>query len=381
MDKGSKILVVTTTAETLLTILAGQEKFLSGHFNVRLCCSRDEHFNDLALSSSRNVFCVPMKRGITPFFDLYSLFRMIMVIIRFRPDVIHSYTPKAGLIAMAAGWLCRTPHRVHTFTGLVFPTAVGLRRRLLLFVDRVIAFFSTIIIPESQGVMNDLINNKVVPAGVSVIGNGNVAGIDVDHFSRGSCDERDAGLEMSNFLLSPDSFVFCYVGRINKDKGIKELVASFEGLPHECELIMIGALDATAPPDQPTLDKIDSNPRIHSMGFQSDIRRFVVSSDVLVLPSYREGFPNVVLQAMALEVPVISTNVSGSNEVIIQDLTGWLVPTKDVDLLRGAMVSAFHTSRQKLKDMGRHGRKIVVSKYERSRYLDALLDFYRSIIN
>lgn len=144
---------------------------------------------------------------------------------------------------------------------------------------------------------------------------------------------------------------------------------------------MIGALDATAPPDQPTLDKIDSNPRIHSMGFQSDIRRFLVSSDVLVLPSYREGFPNVVLQAMALEVPVISTNVSGSNEVIIQDLTGWLVPTKDVDLLRGAMVSAFHTSRQKLKDMGRHGRKIVVSKYERSRYLDALLDFYRSIIN
>ncbi len=376
-----KVLVVTTTSETLVTILAGQARFLSGHFDVGLSCAKDDYFERLSGDSISPVFNVPMKRGITPFFDLYSLFRMIMVIIRFRPDVIHSYTPKAGLIAMAAGWLCRTPHRVHTFTGLVFPTAVGLRRRLLLFVDRVIAFFSTIIIPESQGVMNDLINNKVVPAGVSVIGNGNVAGIDVDHFSRGSCDERDAGLEMSNFLLSPDSFVFCYVGRINKDKGIKELVASFEGLPHECELIMIGALDATAPPDQPTLDKIDSNPRIHSMGFQSDIRRFLVSSDVLVLPSYREGFPNVVLQAMALEVPVISTNVSGSNEVIIQDLTGWLVPTKDVDLLRGAMVSAFHTSRQKLKDMGRHGRKIVVSKYERSRYLDALLDFYRSIIN
>lgn len=381
MDKGSKILVVTTTAETLLTILAGQEKFLSGHFNVRLCCSRDNHFNDLALSSQRNVFCVPMKRGITPFFDLYSLFRMIMVIIRFRPDVIHSYTPKAGLIAMTAGWLCRTPHRVHTFTGLVFPTAVGLRRRLLLFVDRVIAFFSTIIIPESQGVMRDLISNKVVPGGISVIGNGNVAGIDVDHFSRSSFDQRNIGSEMSGFLLSPDSFVFCYVGRINKDKGIKELVTSFEGMPHECELIMIGALDVTAPPDQATLDRIDSNPRIHSMGFQSDIRRFLVSSDVLVLPSYREGFPNVVLQAMALEIPVISTNVSGSNEVIIQGLTGWLVPTKDAGLLRGAMVSAFHTPRQKLKEMGRHGRRIVVSKYERSRYLDALLNFYRSIIN
>lgn len=137
-----KVLVVTTTSETLVTILAGQARFLSGHFDVGLSCAKDDYFERLSGDSISPVFNVPMKRGITPFFDLYSLFRMIMVIIRFRPDVIHSYTPKAGLIAMAAGWLCRTPHRVHTFTGLVFPTAVGLRRRLLLFVDRVIAFFN-----------------------------------------------------------------------------------------------------------------------------------------------------------------------------------------------------------------------------------------------
>lgn len=374
-----KLLIVTTTEETLLTILNGQPEFLSGAFEVATSCARDERYSAVRDTGKVVSHFVPMYRGITPLRDLLSVMKMILVILKFKPDVVHSYTPKAGLVAMAASWVCRVDVRIHTFTGLIFPSSSGLKRRLLLYIDQLIAFFATTVVPESEGVKKDLVEANVVPANVKVIGHGNIAGVDVGYFDAN--DERviaEADDIRSRFF-SDKAFVFSFVGRINKDKGIEELVAAFLSLPDNAELLIVGLMDVTASPTADVLEVVNSHPRIHCVGFKNDIRPYIFASDVLVLPSYREGFPNVVLQAMALEKPVVVTNVSGANEVVKPGYTGWVVPIRDSYSLGVAMLESMESEQDGLRAMGKRGRSIVVNRYERSWYLEQLLEFYHSV--
>ena len=372
MEK-KRILIVTTTEETLATILVDQDKYLSSYFEVGLACCPQKELAERKKSRDAIFYAVPMKRGISPVYDIYSIVNMIFVILRFKPDIVHSYTPKAGLIAMTASWICRTRFRIHTFTGLIFPTSVGVKRALLLFIDKLIAYFSTHIVPESEGVRRDLIENGILSPFLKVIGSGNIAGVDTSYFKIG---ERSFPRRSGNDV-SP--FTFVYVGRINRDKGINELVGAFTRLSGEARLVLVGALDNTAPPDPSVLKRIESHPLIFTTGFQSDIRPYLNDSHVLVLPSYREGFPNVVLQAMSMRLPVISTNVSGANEVVIPDQTGWLVPIKDEESLTLAMLDALNTPVSKLVDMGWAGRQLVEQKFERTGYLRELIKFYFSL--
>jgi glycosyltransferase involved in cell wall biosynthesis len=376
-----KILLVATTAETFSTILKGQPEFISHSFDVAVACSFDDHFQGLKEKSPFDVYCVPMRRGISPLFDIKSIWSMVKVIKNFKPDAVHSYTPKAGLVAMLSAWFCGVPVRVHTFTGLIFPTAEGVKRKILIIVDKLISLLATNVIPESEGVKSDLISNNIFKGDLSVIGSGNIAGVDISFFSRTeTAAVIESGAGGCDFF-SPNTFVYCFVGRINRDKGLYELVHAFKELPFDAALLIVGALDENAPPDFLTLKEIRENDRIKCVGFKSDIRPFLYFSDIFVLPSYREGFPNVVLQAMALERPVISTNVSGANEVVIPGETGWVVPIKDTESLRLAMISAFETQDFEIERMGARARSIVVERFERERYLCSLLNFYFSIID
>ncbi|ASK33672.1 capsular biosynthesis protein [Alcanivorax sp. N3-2A] len=374
-----RLLIVTTTAETLATILREQPRYLAEHFQVAVSCARDGHYAVLESDLAVPVFPVAMARGISPWRDLRSIFAMLRVMRAFKPDIVHSYTPKAGLVAMSAAWLLRVPARVHTFTGLIFPSASGFKRRLLIAVDRLIARLATRAVPESEGVKRDLLAHRITRRPQPVIGHGNIAGVDTVLFDADRPEVAGPAATLRRTTLAGAAFTFCYVGRINRDKGLTELADAFQTLPDNAALLLVGELDTTAPPAGDALAWLKADPRVHFAGFQRDVRPFIAASDALVLPSYREGFPNVVLQALSLSRPVIVTDVSGANEITVAGENGWIVPVGDADALHRAMQHALDSDAGEIQEMGRSGRSRVAARHERALYLQHLRDFYDSL--
>jgi len=314
---------------------------------------------------------VHMKRGISPFRDLISIFRMWQVLRRLKPDVVHSYTPKAGLVTMLAAFLVGVQVRIHTFTGLVFPTSSGLKRKVLVAIDRLISAAATKVVPEGEGVAVDLRANDITSKPLRVIGNGNIAGVDTQYFRPDKCLRLQHG--------RCGAFTFCFVGRLNRDKGLQELVSAFNSLEGDSTLLLVGDLDATAPVDEVTLKHIQSHPRIQTTGFLEDIRPALEACDVLVLPSYREGFPNVVLQAGAMSKPVIASDINGCNEVIENGFNGWLVQPRDARALAERMAHAMSLSPDERATLGGNARARIVERYEQTAYRRKLLEFYREV--
>lgn len=376
-----KLLIVTATGETFGTILSGQPGYLHEQFEVTLSCSKDFHSDSLQRNEGVPVFIVPIYRGVSPLRDLLAIAAMIKVIALVKPDIVHSYTPKAGLVAMAAAWLCRTPIRVHTFTGLVSPSFKGLKRRVLIAVDALICQMATVVVPESNGVKKDLVKYGIAKYSHELIGYGNVAGVDTSFFSSALPEVAESAARITQTQIADARFAFCYVGRINRDKGLAELLFAFDKLPEQAVLLVIGELDTTAPPAAAVLEHMKAHDRIHILGFQPDVRPYITASDVLVLPSYREGFPNVVLQALSLERPVIVTDVSGANEITFPGENGWIVPIRDADALYTAMQQAMEMDSATLSEMGKNGRRLVAERHEKSIYLANLVAFYHSLLS
>lgn len=375
-----RLLIVTTVPETLAFILRQQPEFLGRHFDVSLVCSDGPELAVVAVEEGVPVQVVPMERGISPLKDLVSVWKMVLLLRREKPDIVHSYTPKAGLVAMLAAWLCGVPVRIHTFTGLIWPTATGWRRKLLMAVDRLLCACATHIVPEGNGVKQDLTLGRITAKRLQVIGYGNIAGVDIEYFSPSDDSLRHAADELrSSFSIQPSDLVFVFVGRLNQDKGLKELVGAFEQLTGNCRLLVVGGNDSSAPLDQTVLQRLQNHPRVHCLGFLRDIRPALLMADVLVLPSYREGFPNVVLQAGAMELPVLATDISGCNEAIEPGLNGWLVPPRDIHALATAMSSILELPRGDLRQMGRAARMRIVERFERQAHWRRMLEFYCAV--
>ena len=274
---------------------------------------------------------VPMERHISPVKDFLSLCRLIRVFLKERPDMVHSMTPKAGLLCMTAAWLTRVPVRIHTFTGLVWPTSTGLKRCILMLTDAITCWCATHVIPEGEGVKADLLNNGITRKPLRILGYGNVRGIDMERFSVLSveCSKEfsvlsvecsGAKLKTQNSKLK--TFTFLFVGRIVGDKGINELVEAFCRLNSEMpetRLVLVGFYEQNLDPvSEETHRMIEENPNIIMAGERTgdDLVRSYAEADCFVFPSYREGFPNTVLEAGAMGLPCIVTDINGSREII-----------------------------------------------------------------
>lgn len=376
-----RILISTTVPETLATILKRQPHFLAQHFQVALATSPGEAFSQVADNEGLAIYAVPMTRGISILNDLASVVRMARVLRQLEPDVVHSYTPKAGLVTMLAAWLCRVPVRVHTFTGLIFPTSTGFRKKLLIWIDRLICACATHVVPEGQGVKQDLERFRITRKPLRVIGHGNIAGVDTEYFSPVACGVEEMATELRNRLaIEKGAFLFAFVGRLNKDKGLAELMHAFNSLPINAHLVVVGGIDQAAPVDASTLAAIALHPRVHSLGFLKDIRAVLCVSDILVLPSYREGFPNVILQAGAMTLPVVATDINGSNEIIQPGNNGWLVPPRDPKALGNAMRHAMDVSADFRGEMGLLARVRVQRCFEQKEHWERMVEFYQGLL-
>ena len=322
---------------------------------------------------------VEMQRHISPLKDLRSLWQMVRVFRRERPAMVHSMTPKAGLICMMAAWICRVPVRVHTFTGLVFPTATGLKQKILILTDRLTCACATHIVPEGEGVKADLTRFGITRKPLAVLGHGNIRGIDLDHFST----EAPGVVEESAKIRRDGVFTFIFIGRLVGDKGINELVEAFSRLNTErthTRLILVGPEERELDPLTPaTLKSIGSNPAIEAVGSQSDVRPWLAASDALVFPSYREGFPNVVIEAGAMGLPSVVTDINGSREIIIEGRNGTIVPPRSADALYSAMLR-FVDDRAKLSEMAANARPLIASRYEQSYVRRCLKEYYSEVL-
>ena len=323
---------------------------------------------------------VPMERHISPLRDLRSLWRLVRVFRRERPDMVHSMTPKAGMLCMLAAWITRVPVRVHMFTGLVFPTATGVKRRILMATDRLTCACATHVLPEGEGVKRDLLDNGITRKPIKVLGYGNCRGIDLDRFDP-TLPEIQAEAAK---LRKPEVFTFIAIGRLVGDKGINELVAAFSRLNRELpatRLILVGPQEKELDPLSPaTLSEIESNPAIEAVGNQADVRPWLAAADCHVLASYREGFPNVVIEAGAMGLPQIVTDINGANEIIINGRNGVIVPPKNADAIHASM-SRMATDPAFRSVLAANARPLIASRYEQSYVRRGLKEYYKEILN
>lgn len=373
-----KLIRTSTIPASLENLLKGQLKMLSKYYNVLAVSSPGDDMETIEEREGVRTIAIPMERRISLINDFISLIRLIVLFAKERPDMVHSITPKAGLLSMLAAWITRVPVRMHTFTGLVFPTATGKMQKLLIAMDRLTCFCATHINPEGEGVKRDLVNYNITSKPLHIIANGNVNGIDLEYF-----DKTPEVVEKACSYKKEGTFTFCFVGRMVRDKGINELVHSFLRLYQKDErvrLLLVGPFEKELDPVLPEVEEhILHHPGICYMGYQNDVRPFLVASDALVFPSYREGFPNVVIQAGAMGLPAIVTDINGCNEIVLPDLNGVIIPSKDEQALYESM-KYFASHPVEVERMAANARPLIASRYEQRIVWNALLDEYKSII-
>lgn len=320
---------------------------------------------------------VDMERHISPIKDIKSLWQLWRTFCKEKPKMVHSMTPKAGLLCMLAARMAGVPVRVHTFTGLVFPTSIGLKKKILMATDWLTCACATHIIPEGEGVKNDLLNNGITKKPIKVLGYGNCRGIDLERF-----DKTPEVMEQAGKLRKESICTFIVVGRLVGDKGINELVEAFVKLNKEnsaTRLILVGCYeDKLDPLKSETLNLIKNCSAIEAVGQQNDVRPWFAAADVAVLASYREGFPNVVIEAGAMGLPQIVTDINGAREIIIEGENGTVIPSKSVDALYNAMKHMLDTDYR--DGLANNARKLIASRYEQGFVRKCLCDFYDKIL-
>lgn len=377
-----KLIRITTVPISLNILLKGQLSFLNKYFEVIAVSGDGPHLSEMAERERVKTHVVKMERPISIFKDIKSLILLYRYFKKEKPEIIHSMTPKAGLLSMLAGRLAGVPIRMHTFTGLIFPTSSGLKKSILVLTDKILCWSATNIYPEGNGVKEDLLNYKITTKPLKILGNGNVNGVDLDFFNITQVSEVEKNNLRKNLDISEEDFVYIFIGRLSRDKGINELVSAFIDLKSpNLKLLLIGPIETDLKPlNSETFTEINSNKNIILAGFQKDVRPFLAISNALILPSYREGFPNAVLQAGAMNLPCVVTDINGSNEIIIHQQNGLIVPAKDSKNLSRAMYD-LSSDKQLYHHLKNNSRPNVDLKYKQSIVWDALLKEYQNLTN
>jgi glycosyltransferase involved in cell wall biosynthesis len=378
-----KIIRTATISTSLNYLLKGQLAFLQNNYEVVAISSKDEFFDIVGERENVKMIPVPITRNISILKDLKSMWDLYLIFRKEKPLIVHSITPKAGLLSMVAAYFARVPIRIHTFTGLIFPTKLGLLRQILILMDKILCRLATVVYPEGLGVMNDLKKYEITKKPLKILANGNVNGIDLEYFNVNLFSKEYLNSLRNSLGITPDDFIFIFIGRLVGDKGINELVSAFNlfcnTINQNSKLLLVGAFETKHDPLlSTTLEQINVNKNILSIGFQNDVRPYFAISQCLVFPSYREGFPNVVLQAGAMGLPSIVTNISGCNEIIINDVNGCIIPLKDTIAIYEAMKKIMEDSSFRTH-LIQNARPMIESRYEQAVLWEAILKEYKRL--
>jgi glycosyltransferase involved in cell wall biosynthesis len=377
-----KLIRITTVPISLKILLRGQLSFMSGYFQVVGVTSLGKEIKEVEDNEQIRVVPILMSRKITPFRDLKSLWNMYWLLKKEKPAIVHTHTPKAGIIGMMAARLANVPIRLHTVSGLPLMEATGTKRKILDWVEKVTYSSATKIYPNSKGLHDFIVAQKYSSRSkLKVIGSGSSNGIDTAFFSIENVSPEDKKKLKAELEIRVEDFVFIFVGRLVKDKGINELITAFSKIEiRNSKLLLVGPLEDDLDPLLPEItNEIQQNKNIISVGFQEDVRPYFAIADALVFPSYREGFPNVVMQAGAMGLPSIVSDINGCNEIIIDGENGHIIPVKNVKSLQQAMEN-FLENKVYLSKLRNNARPMIQNRYEQSVVWNALLEEYNFLL-
>lgn len=377
-----KLIRTATVSISLNVLLKGQLQYLNSFYKVIAVSNADNHLLEVANRENIKTIEVEFERKISLFKDLLSLYKLYKVLKSEKPFIIHSITPKAGLLSMIAGFLASVPIRIHTFTGLIFPTKTGLTKHILILMDKILCQFATHIYPEGNGVKKDLIKFKITKKPLKIIANGNINGIDCDYFNASNFSSIANNNLRNQLKIQQTDFVFIFIGRMVADKGMNELINSFveiSKLNNNTKLILVGPNEQHLNPlKNNTIHEINTNKNIISVGWQDDVRPFLAIAKALVFPSYREGFPNVVLQAGAMNLPCIVSNISGCNEIITSDFNGLIIEPRSENEVLNAM-NLFINDVNFVRKLAANARQNIIDNFEQSLVWQAILNEYHNL--
>jgi glycosyltransferase involved in cell wall biosynthesis len=349
-----KLLRITTAPLSLRSLLSNQMKYMRENgFDVLMVSSDGKEWPDLIRNEACRQHIIPMAREIAPFRDLRSLWRIYRLIKKERPDIVHSHTPKAGLLAMLAARMAGVKIRIHTIAGLRYMTVTGFKRKILVMMEKLTGKAATQVWPNSFSLLKYVREQKLVSEKkLSVIGKGSSNGVDLGRFSVAALHPEKI-LEIKESLKYDEQLVYLLnMGRIVKDKGIEELVQVFKKL-HEKDpklrLIVLGHFeDNLDPVSAVTREILNTHPGIIHINWSNDVEYFMHLSHVMVHASYREGFPNTLLQAGAMKCPIVCSAIEGSVDIVTDQETGILFqPRNAADMEEKLRVALAHPDEMK----------------------------------
>lgn len=379
----NKLVRITTVPISLEKLLENQLRFMNDYYEVIAVCSDEVALEKVGKAQGVRTFAANLTRKITPIQDLKAVWQLYRFFKKEKPLLVHSHTPKAGTVGMLAAMLAGVPHRLHTVAGLPLLEVTGNKRKLLNFVEKITYWCATKVYPNSNGLKAIILKEGFCKDDkLKVIGNGSSNGINIDFFNPNQIKESEKEQLKKELNFSETDFVFVFVGRIVGDKGINELACAFDKLSSEKEnvkLVLVGPLEEELDPlSEATKKTITENNAIVSVGYQNDVRPFFAVSDCLVFPSYREGFPNVVMQAGAMGLPSIVSNINGCNEIIQQGENGLIIAPKSEEELLNSM-SELLEDKQLFEKMQKNAREKIVARFDQKVIWQQLLEEYQKL--
>jgi glycosyltransferase involved in cell wall biosynthesis len=383
-NKKMKLIRITTVPLSLDKLLEGQLHFMRSHFEVIAVSSEKDYLEKIGEKEQVATFHLEMTRKITPLKDLWAVYKLYLFLKKEKPQLVHTHTPKAGIIGMLASKLANVPHRLHTVAGLPLLETKGVKRKVLDLVEQLTYACATKVYPNSNGLLQFILSaNYCNSSKLKVLANGSSNGIDTTYFDRSHFSEEMVSDLRHKLEISKEDFVFIFVGRLVKDKGINELVTAFSELSKEkkkIKLLLVGPFEPDLDPiPTATLHEIKTNSSIINVGYQNDVRPYFAISNGLVFPSYREGFPNVVMQAGAMQIPAIVSNINGCNEIIQQGVNGLLISPKKIPPLKEAMRLIIEDTIL-YKKLEYYARPSITSRFEQKVVWDAILKEYEGLV-
>ena len=378
-----KIIRVTTVASSLKILLKGQLSYMNQFYDVIGVSSKDPVLAEVTKIEGVRTKGIDMTRKITPFKDLRAVWQLYTFFRKEKPIIVHTHTPKAGTLGLLAALLAGVPNRLHTIAGLPLMEATGKKRMLLNAVEKITYACATKVYPNSKGLDTFVKQEKFTkPSKLKVIGEGSSNGVNIEHFDPALFYENDKNNLKNSLNIGADEIVLIFLGRIVNDKGIHELVDAFVNVAAKFDnvtLIIGGTPEKDLDPIKPNTEELlNTHPKIKMAGWIEDVRPYLAIADVMVFPSYREGFPNVVMQAGAMGVPVIASDINGSNEIIISGENGVIVPVKNTELLEKAITVFIEANPKPYAP--EKCRQMIIDRYDQKLIWQLLHNEYESLL-
>ncbi len=376
----SYLVYIVTSAISVKVLLRGQLEYLQSSLDmeVLVITAPSPILERITEREKTQIYEIPMSREIDLVNDLQSLYSLIKLLKKIDPTLVNASTPKAGFLGMFAAVVARIPVRVYQQRGLRLETTKGIKRIILMLIERLIMFGAHYVVCNSHSLMERCEQLKLAPNHkLQVLGNGSSNGVDIERFTPG------VNLSLRQSLgIDDDKYVLGFVGRLTRDKGIEHLWTAFEALnaQNNCfHLLLVGPFEEGDALSADLVKCLHSHPNVTITGFVNETPSYYQVMDVFVFPSLREGFPNALLEAASSGLPTVGFNVTGTKDAIVHDKTGYLAPAGDVNHLVEKIIF-LHANHDFAEQMGLAGRQRCVKLFSQHAVWQNWIDFYESVV-